>query len=1384
MTSRFRPSRAGLVNIWDYVDEEFVFADGRLVLRGHNGSGKTKALEVLFPFVLDGVTDARRLDPFSGENRTMKSNLLYRGQESEYGFVWMEFAQEDETVTLIVALRAHKDRPKVNTSFFVTRKRIGVDFGLLTDDARPLTEKHLRGVLGPECSYATATEYREAIDAELFGLGRQRYTQLIDLLLALRRPLLAKDLDPEKVSATLTAGLSPVSDGLVERAARDFDNLSAVQRLSEDLTAADGAAERFLAVYTGYLKAGGRHQADLVADRTRKAVERAAALRKAARQESEAKEAETAALEERDSAESRRNELEGELKTLRSDEAYRSQENLDELRSRVRTGRESLARQRRTFAAMEEQLAALRGEATDFAGRLEDRRKAVAEAAADAERAARAAGIEHDDAELPEVKARVTAREEGVRRVLALLDSVAAADGERDRAGATAETSRGRLEEADDACTAAAEAVETARGEVRSELEAWAERWDAVGEDDAAVLLRALQEVSGPGAPALATVFADLAEERRGRLADERADLRAARRATAERRALLVEERARIAAQTQDAPASHPARSARPAERPGGPLWELVRFADDLPESEGAALEAALDAAGLLTAWIPPDPAVIPALLSAEESDAYLRPLPEPERPSGRTLADVLVPEEQDRVPEAVLAGVLRSVALASEVGPRTPAPAIGLDGGFTYGVQVGACRKAVPEFIGPVHRAARRARLIAEHDALIAGADAQDTALADRLTDVEEALAVLRKAKDALPSLAPVLTALGEVATASALLAAARRVHAEASIAADAAVAAAEQARRVLRLVAGELDLPSGRAELQVVQGAIADHLRSAERRAAAEQAVAAGEAEVASRDALITRSALGAEAESASLRENAGRQEELEKRLSALEDNLSAPLKAILERLEVAEGEFTQASAAWTAADTRAQSARESLIRAETLHGQLAAQLAEAVGGLLEAARRVGPFAEPELRAVLGVPAEAPPWPHPTRWASSEDTAEAVISGLAEAEAEEAVARVVPEDAAAFVRALDTATTGHSAGEEARRDSRRRLNTALKSFGEVLAEREEDYRLDTESDDALVYVRVADPDGRHPVAEFAARVRERAEEQRFLLEDQERRVLEDELLAELSQEIFDRVYTARELVERMDADTRSRPMSNGTTVGIRWVASPRVTDAQREVSALLELSDLGRDQLGRLRAALRQMLRDHRAAHPRATYKEALSAVLDYRSWRSFELRLKVPGQDEVRLTRKQHSLMSGGEKSAAIHLPLFAAANALYESAKPDCPRMIALDEAFAGIDDRYKPDLLGLTVQYGLDTFMTGHDLWIRYKTVPAAAHYDMHSDKLAHTVSAMLILWDGAELVDSGAGFSGNEELASSLLGFSPTRRAPSAIGLFGAEEPA
>jgi len=42
--TRFQPTRAGIINMWDYRDEEFCFADGWLILRGPNGSGRPRRL--------------------------------------------------------------------------------------------------------------------------------------------------------------------------------------------------------------------------------------------------------------------------------------------------------------------------------------------------------------------------------------------------------------------------------------------------------------------------------------------------------------------------------------------------------------------------------------------------------------------------------------------------------------------------------------------------------------------------------------------------------------------------------------------------------------------------------------------------------------------------------------------------------------------------------------------------------------------------------------------------------------------------------------------------------------------------------------------------------------------------------------------------------------------------------------------------------------------------------------------------------------------------------------------------------------------------------------------------------------------------------------------
>ncbi|WP_211294233.1 SbcC/MukB-like Walker B domain-containing protein [Lentzea kentuckyensis] len=115
------------------------------------------------------------------------------------------------------------------------------------------------------------------------------------------------------------------------------------------------------------------------------------------------------------------------------------------------------------------------------------------------------------------------------------------------------------------------------------------------------------------------------------------------------------------------------------------------------------------------------------------------------------------------------------------------------------------------------------------------------------------------------------------------------------------------------------------------------------------------------------------------------------------------------------------------------------------------------------------------------------------------------------------------------------------------------------------------------------------------------------------------------------------------------------------------------------------------------------------------------------------------------EERLTQARHSTLSGGERSVSLHLPLFAAAHVLLSSAAEHAPRLLALDEAFVGVDDKGRSELLQLTAQFDLDLFMTGYDLWATYATVPACAHYDLSHSAAEHTVSAC---WSGGTAVRS------------------------------------
>ena len=75
-TNKWVMNRAGIVNFWYYDEQYFEFADGKMLLRGSNGSGKSVTMQSLLPTLLDGKTDPTRLDSFGSRARKMEDYLL------------------------------------------------------------------------------------------------------------------------------------------------------------------------------------------------------------------------------------------------------------------------------------------------------------------------------------------------------------------------------------------------------------------------------------------------------------------------------------------------------------------------------------------------------------------------------------------------------------------------------------------------------------------------------------------------------------------------------------------------------------------------------------------------------------------------------------------------------------------------------------------------------------------------------------------------------------------------------------------------------------------------------------------------------------------------------------------------------------------------------------------------------------------------------------------------------------------------------------------------------------------------------------------------------------------------------------------------------------
>jgi hypothetical protein len=267
---RWQPLRGGLLNLYRYDYEEFHYEEGHLLLRGNNGTGKSRVIALQLPFLLDGEVASHRVEPDGDPAKRMEWNLLLGKYNERLGYTWIEFGRrhpdgKSEYLTLGCGLSAVAGRGLVGKWFFITTQRIGAELFLQSPSGQALTKDRLLEELGPHGQlFTTARDYRRAVDQALFKLGEQRYSALVDLLIQLRQPQLSRQLDEKKLSAALSEALPPLSFEILADVAEAFRGLEAEREVLAEYSTASRGVTAFLTEYRRYAQIAVRRRAEAV----------------------------------------------------------------------------------------------------------------------------------------------------------------------------------------------------------------------------------------------------------------------------------------------------------------------------------------------------------------------------------------------------------------------------------------------------------------------------------------------------------------------------------------------------------------------------------------------------------------------------------------------------------------------------------------------------------------------------------------------------------------------------------------------------------------------------------------------------------------------------------------------------------------------------------------------------------------------------------------------------------------------------------------------------------------------------------------------------------------------------------------------------------------
>lgn len=1343
-------NRIGFVNFWLYDEEDFEFYDGKLLLRGQNGSGKSITTQSFIPFVLDGDRTPSRLDPFGSSDRRMEYYFLgEEGKEEATGYLFLEFKKEhtEEFRTIGIGQRAKRGKPMDFWGFVILDgQRIGYDLWLYKETGStkiPYDKREMKAVLGENNLFTDSqSEYKKLVNQYIFGFRKaDQYEQFIKLLVKVRAPKLSKEFKPTKVYDILNESLQTLSD---EDLRTMVDAMEKMDEIQDSLDMLNRAFADVKIIRNEYI----RYNQYMLAKKAQSYLKKKEEVEGAQQEYDEKQNEKNVLRSELQNVAIHLEELSNEEKLAETEINGLLDTDLEEIDHKLqlaKKGKEEILDKARKLEVKideykekiyrkEEELKKIKDMLEEYQDALMDQKQELEEQQEMLQwdnhgKVLRFIGMEQTKG-AEEISNSLFLYKKLVEECIRLIHAFEEISRKYDEVAEEMELVRkGKIEKE--------QKLSEAEHQILLSQDNWivqlyshaegSEYWNPQEKvlKEAEAQMREYQNIADAGK--IHELLRSDYENQRTEWFEKKQELSQEIRVCEEKLDVAKQELEDIQSREEIEPVrSENTLYSRQCLKEAGidavSFYKTVEFVDGLAEIECAQLEAQLESMGLLDALVVSerDFAKI-AELCPEFLDTVIYVSDQgTSNFSKLVLNEALAPELKESV-QKILSNIYEKKGAGNGIY-------LGENGQFLQGILAGRAGKAEAEFLGYLTRQKKKEQSIAVLQKKIENAEQVLQKLQDKIKHIEQCMKKLEDAYKNIPDFKELNLALEYQKDCRAEL---ERISAEYRKIEQREKECADKKQVQYQMMLQKCkSFPYGRTEKEYdeVLGALEEYQHIwQECKELLLKLETTRSNLIAGQDYLEQAEQIMDEA-FADKRSCNTKMKEYDIQINQYEEYLKRPeIVEKARRLEQLRSELEnirEQKEYLNAENIRKDQILKNLLESEP---QKKVQLQELIAEEILLRK----FFEEELSLKLVVERET---------------------------------RTLVECAKEAVKLLRDSDKNREHGEmlQSLNQVYQKHNGSLAKYGTSLEEcfemEEEGAGAGTGFQPLRKRFRVVSAWNGKKVflEEFYQILKATIDETELLILQKDRELFEDILSQTISQQLTDRIAESRNWVKDMSNLMKELDTSMGLSFSLEWKPRSAENDVELDTAELEQILLRDRDLLtmediekvaGHFRSKIRMEKMKLEEDGSLINYMELVRDALDYRKWFEFRMFYKRGEENKKPLTNAAFNRFSGGEKAMAMYVPLFAAVNAQYKKADyEEHPRMIALDEAFAGVDDKNISSMFELVHKMDFDYIMNSQSLWGCYETVRGIKISELHRPLNSQIVTVIRYIWNGHERI--------------------------------------